>query len=45
MDVKDVRALFGSKYDPAIKQAQDYTETIPNEKLQPQVEPSADGGP
>jgi hypothetical protein len=44
MDVKDVQSQFGSKYDSGIKQAQDYTKTIPQEQLQPTSAPSADIG-
>jgi RHS repeat-associated protein len=44
MDVNDVQSQFGSKYDTGIKQAQDYTKTIPQEQLQPPVAPSADVG-
>lgn len=35
MDVEDLRSKFGSKYDTGIKQVQDYTKTIPSEKLKP----------
>jgi RHS repeat-associated protein len=42
MDVKDVQSKFGNKYDAAIKQAQDYTDTIPEEELQPEPTPQED---
>lgn len=35
MDVKDIRSKFGNKYDEGIKQAEDYTRSLPPEKLLP----------
>jgi len=35
MDIDSIRKMFGAKYDAAIKQMQDYTDTIPAEKLLP----------
>lgn len=35
MDIDDIRAKFGPKYDEGIKQMLEYTETLPQEKLVP----------
>lgn len=37
MDINEIRAKFGSKYDEALKQMVDYTNTIPPQKLLPTV--------
>jgi hypothetical protein len=40
MDVNDLQSKFGSKYNNGIKQAHEYTKTIPSEKLKPSSQPA-----
>ena len=35
MDIDDIRSKFGNKYDKGIKEMEDYTKSIPPEKLKP----------